>query len=194
VLYAFGFERVGVVAGDMYLVIPAPLPGQEGAERGVRVEVRLLERGELRGSAYSARPIEVGRPVWRADLLEAADGPPGSLNRAHYHPAFRGWDPGRRVFDEAMTADPVRWVAGQLSDLGGLLERAGVPADDVTAADAVSLRGCLPEITAAVERLLRSVWEGELGVPPGGEPAPAPAPGTATVPAAPAAGVRAGWL
>ncbi len=65
-LYAFGFERVGVVAGDMYLVIPAPLPGQEGAERGVRVEVRLLERGELRGSAYSAWPIEIGRPVWRA--------------------------------------------------------------------------------------------------------------------------------
>src|SRR5215472_16577156 len=90
-LYAFGFERVGVVAGDMYLVIPTPLPGQEGAERGVRVEVRLLERGELRGSPYSARPIEPGRPVWRADLLESADGPPGSLNRAHHHPAFRGW-------------------------------------------------------------------------------------------------------
>jgi hypothetical protein len=194
VLYAFGFERVGVVAGDMYLVIPTPLPGQEGAERGVRVEIRLLGRGELRGSPYSARPIEVGRPVWRADLLEGADGPPGSLNRAHHHPAFRGWDPGRRVFDAGLTADPVQWVTGQLSDLDGLLERAGVPGDDMTAADAVSLRGCLPEITATVERLLRRVWDGELGVPPGGEPAPAP--GTAAVPsgAGPAAGVRAGWL
>src|SRR5215467_8090073 len=98
----------------MYLVIPTPLPGQEGAERGVRVEVRLLERGELPGSPYSARPIEVGRPVWRADLLEAADGPPGSLYRAHHHPAFRGWDPGRRVFDPAMTAGPVDWVASEL--------------------------------------------------------------------------------
>jgi hypothetical protein len=192
VLYAFGFERVGVVAGDMYLVIPAPLPGQEGAERGVRVEVRLLERGELRGSAYSARPIEIGRPVWRADLLEAADGPPGSLNRAHHHPAFRGWDPGQRVFDAGLTADPVRWVAGQLSDLGGLLERAGVPADDMLKADAASLRGCVPEITATVEGLLRRVRDGELGVPPGGDPAPVP--GTAAVPAGPAAGVRAGWL
>jgi hypothetical protein len=192
VLYAFGFERVGVVAGDMYLEIPAPLPGQEGAERGVRVEVRLLERGELRGSAYSARPIEIGRPVWRADLLEAADGPPGSLNRAHHHPAFRGWDPGQRVFDAGLTADPVRWVAGQLSDLGGLLERAGVPADDVPAADAASLRGCVPEITATVERLLRRVWDGELGVPAGGEPAPVP--GAAAVSAGPGAGVRAGWL
>ncbi len=27
-LYAFGFERVGVVASDMYIVIPTPLPGQ----------------------------------------------------------------------------------------------------------------------------------------------------------------------
>jgi hypothetical protein len=192
VLYGFGFERVGVVAGDMYLVIPAPLPGQEGAERGVRVEVRLLERGELRGSAYSARPIEVGRPVWRADLLESADGPPGSLNRAHHHPAFRGWDPGKRVFDAGLTADPVSWVAGQLSDLEGLLERAGVEADDVMEADAVDLRGCLPEIIPTIERLLRRVWDGELGLPPGGEPAHAP--GTATVAAAPAAGVRVGWL
>jgi len=152
-LYAFGFERVGVVASDMYIVIPTPLPGQEGAERGVRLEVRLLERGELQGSIYSARPIEVGRPVWRADLLEAAAGPPGSLDRAHHHPAFRGWEPGKRVFDADLTARPVQWVAGQLSDLEGLLERAGLPADDVTAADARSLRACLPEIMDTVDRL-----------------------------------------
>jgi hypothetical protein len=39
--YVFGFERVGVVMSDLYFVDPAPLPGQEGAERGVRLEVRL---------------------------------------------------------------------------------------------------------------------------------------------------------
>ena len=189
-LYAFGFERVGVVAGDMYLVIPAPLPGQEGAERGVRVEVRLLERGELRGSPYSARPIEVGRPVWRADLLETADGPPGSLNRAHHHPAFRGWDPGRRVFDPAMTASPVDWVASELSDLEGLLERAGVPAGEVTAADAASLRGCLPEIMDAVGSLLRRVRDGELALPPDGVADRTAVPQGGE----PAVGVRAGWL
>ena len=60
-LYAFGFDRVGVLVSDMYIVIPNPRPGQEGAERGVRLEVRLLERGELPGSIYSARPIEAGR-------------------------------------------------------------------------------------------------------------------------------------
>jgi hypothetical protein len=189
-LYAFGFERVGVVAGDLFLVIPAPLPGQEGAERGVRVEVRLLERGELRGSPYSARPIEVSRPVWRADLLEAADGPPGSLNRAHHHPAFRGWDPGRRVFDPAMTASPVDWVASELSDLEGLLERAGVPACEMTAVDAASLRGCVPEIMDAVGSLLRRVRDGELALPPDGGTDPTAVPRGGE----PAVGIRAGWL
>ena len=60
-LYAFGFERIGVVVSDLYFVDPNPDPGQEGAEHGVRLEVRLLGQGELRGSIYSARPIEVGR-------------------------------------------------------------------------------------------------------------------------------------
>ncbi len=44
-LYAFGFERVGVLAGDLYWVDPRPRPGQVGAERGVRLELRVLERG-----------------------------------------------------------------------------------------------------------------------------------------------------
>src|SRR5258707_9553575 len=129
VLYAFGFERIGVVVSDLYFVDPRPIPGQEGAERGVRLEVRMLGQGELKGSIYSARPIEVGQPVWRADLLEAADGPPGSLNRAHHHPRFNGWEPGRRGFDKSLSAGPVQWGAEHPSDLGALLERAGVPDD-----------------------------------------------------------------
>jgi hypothetical protein len=47
-------------------------------------------------------------------MLEAADGPPGSLDRAHHNPRF----------DEALSADPVQWVGAQLSDLAGLLETA----------------------------------------------------------------------
>ena len=178
-LYAFGFDRVGVLVSDMYIVIPNPRPGQEGAERGVRLEVRLLERGELPGSIYSARPIEVARPVWRADLLEAVDGPPGSLNRAHHHPVFRGWEPGSRVFDADLAARPVAWVGEQLADLEGLLERAGVPADEATAADAKALRGCLPEILDTVGRLLERVRDGDLAASPDGESA---------------AAARVGWL
>ena len=41
-LYAFGFERVGVVVGDLYFLDPRPGKGQEGAEHGVRLELRVL--------------------------------------------------------------------------------------------------------------------------------------------------------
>lgn len=161
-LYAFGFERVGVLVSDLYIVLENPQPGHEGAEHGVRLEVRLLERGELRGSPYSARPIEVGAPVWRADLLEAVDGPPGSFNRSHHHPVFTGWEPGRRVFDGDLKADPVQFVADQLCDLPGLLERSGLGDDQEAAADADSLRGCVPEIIETVRRLLARLRSGDL--------------------------------
>ena len=49
VLYMFGFERIGVLVSDLFFVDPAPGAGQEGAERGVRLEVRMLEREPLRG-------------------------------------------------------------------------------------------------------------------------------------------------
>jgi hypothetical protein len=168
VLYAYGFERVGVLVSDLYFVDPKPGPGQEGAERGVRLELRLLEPGELKGSIYSARPIEVTRPVWRVDLLEEASGPPGSLNRAHHHPKFNGWEPGRRVFDPELSADPVGWLGKQLSDLAALLDRAGVEADGSFAADAESLRGRMPEITETVRSLLEDVKAGKLATAPAG--------------------------
>ena len=168
-LQVFGFERVGVLVSDLYIVLENPQRGHEGAEHGVRLEVRLLERGEPR-FAYSARPIEVGTPVWRADLLEAVDGPPGSFNRTHHHPTFTGWEPGRRVFDDDLKADPVHWVGEQLADLEGLLDRAGLAEDKEAAADAESLRDCVPEITAAIERLLARVRGGELAAAPGGDP------------------------
>jgi hypothetical protein len=167
-LYAFGFERIGVLVSDLYFVDPRPGPGQEGAERGVRLELRMLGQGELKGSIYSARPIEVGQPVWRADLLESVSGPPGSLDRAHHHPRFDGWNPGRRVFDENLSATPVEWVREQLSDLGALLERAGVSDGDSFAADVASVRGCVPEITAVVQRLLDRIKAGELATAPAG--------------------------
>jgi hypothetical protein len=169
VLYAFGFERVGVVIGDLYFVDPRPRPGQEGAERGVRLEVRMFEPGDLRGSIYSARPIEVARPVWRADLLETVSGPPGSLDRAHHHPKFNGWEPGRRVFDPELTADPVAWVGKQLSDLSALLTRGGVDVDESFAADAESLRERAPEVMMVLRGLLDDVKAGKLATAPDGD-------------------------
>jgi hypothetical protein len=178
-LQMFGFGRVGVLVSDLYIVLSNPAPGHEGAEHGVRLEVRLLERGELSPDSSQARPIAVGAPLWRADLLEAVDGPPGSFNRAHHHPVFRGWQPGRRVFDDGLKADPVRFVGEQLADLEGMLERAGLGDDQEVAADADSLRGSVPEIMETVGRLLAKVRGGELAAAPAGEPAGA---------------ARVGWL
>jgi hypothetical protein len=166
VLYVFGFDRVGVVISDLYFVDPNPKPGQEGAERGVRLELRMLSRGELRGAIYSARPIQVDEPVWRADLLETASGTPGSLNRAHHHPTFKDWNPTRRVFDPELSANPVEWVGDQLSDLTALLTRAGVQADESFAADALSLRERAPEIMSALRGLLDDVRSGRLATGP----------------------------
>ena len=170
-LYAFGFERIGVLVSDLYFVDPDPAPGQEGPEHGVRLEVRMLEQGELTGSIYSSRPIQAGQPIWRADLLKSLDSPPGRLNRAHHHPGFHGWEPGKRVFDKGLSAHPVVWVGEQLADLGALLEWAGVePAEDF-AADTEDLRGAVHEITAVLGSLLARVESGELAVgPSGGQP------------------------
>ena len=127
-LFIFGFESICVAVSDLYVVSPDPAPGQEGAERGVRLEVRMLERGELWGSIYSAQPIGVGRPIWRADLLESVDGPAGSYDRTHHHPWFKGWEPGPRLFVEELSSDPLGWVGARLADLDGLLDEASVGA------------------------------------------------------------------
>ncbi len=179
-LYAFGFERVGVVACDLYFEDPDPIPGQEGAEQGVRVEVRLLVRAPLRGGIYSAQPITVDRPVWRADLLESVDAP-GTLDRAHHHPACRGWEPGEREFDDKLTADPLAWVGRRLGHLDVLVSEAGLPADTAGPTDADDLRAAIPQIMAAVAALLDRVRAAGYGRP-------------GQAPAAGPAGARAGWL
>ena len=76
-LYAFGFERVGVLVGDLYFVDPRPAKGQEGAEHGVRVELRVLERGALKGSICSAQPIEA---AYLADPAAGSRRSPGRLS------------------------------------------------------------------------------------------------------------------
>jgi hypothetical protein len=169
-LYAFGFDRIGVVVSDLYFVDPNPAPGQEGAERGVRLELRMVEQGEIDGSIYAARPITVDRPILRGDLLESVAGPPGSFDRTHHHPAFTGWEPSHRTFVEALSSDPVGWIARRLSDLDGLLAEAGVDPAEVGVEDAESLRAAVPEIVAVVERLLQRVRAGELARPPEDEP------------------------
>jgi hypothetical protein len=177
-LQAFVFERVGVVVGDIYFLDPDPRPGQEGPEHGVRLELRVIDRGDLKGSIYSATPIEVGRPIWRVDLLESVDGKPGSFNRTHHHPRFAGWDPTSRVYARELSGDPLGWLAGELADLPAVLDRAGVPADTADPSDAQNLRDMAPTIVGVTSMMLDKVRSGELGVAPAGD----------------ADSIRAGWL
>jgi hypothetical protein len=166
-LQAFAFEKVGVVVGDIYFLDPEPHPGQEGPEHGVRLELRAFDRGELKSSIYSAVPISVGQPIWRVDLLEAVDGKPGSFNRTHHHHNFTArWDPTSRVFLRELSADPLGWLAGQLADLPGILERAEVPQDIAAPSDAGSLKEAAPAIVAAASMMLDKVRAGELGTAP----------------------------
>jgi hypothetical protein len=166
-LQAFVFEKIGVVVGDIYFLDPDPRPGQEGAESGVRVELRAFDRGELRGTIYSAVPIAAARPIWRADLLEAVDGKPGSFDRTHYHERFtRNWDPTPRIFRRELSQDPLGWLAGQLADLPGLLERAREPDGVAHPADAGSLKEMTPVIVAAASMMLDKIRAGELGQAP----------------------------
>ncbi|MFI9387442.1 hypothetical protein [Kutzneria sp. NPDC052558] len=185
-LYMYGFDRIGVVVGDLFFVDPEPIKGQEGAERGVRLELRLIASGPLKGTIYSAYPIAVEDPVWRVDLLESVEGRPGSFDRTHHHPAFTDWDPGHRVFVRELSADPLGWLADKLADLDGVLSEAGFPADTAGPDDAAELRRAAPEIVAATGRLLERVRAGELGRPPAGE-LPVSADGKPAV-------VRTGWL
>lgn len=177
-LHVFGFGEIGVVVSDLYFVDPRPGPGQEGPEQGVRVELRRLVRGDLPGSIYSAVPITIDAPLWRVDLLESV-ARPGSLDRAHHHPRFRGWEPGGRRFDDELSADPVAWLEAELRDLDRVLSRAGLEPTAVGPGDAEELRRATPEIIAVVRRSLAGVVAGELGHPT--DPTPE-------------AGARAGWL
>jgi hypothetical protein len=165
-LYVFGFDRVAVVLSDIYFLDPEPDPGQEGAERGVRLEVRFLEGGEHDGTIYASRPIHVGQPIWRADLLESVEGTPGSFDRTHHHPQTRGWEPGRRKFERGLSADPLGWVAERLRDLPGLVAQAELPPDSVTAEDVTHMRASTDEIFDATRRLFERIHAGELARAP----------------------------
>ena len=177
-LAAFGFEAMGVVVGDMYFVDPNPMEGQETPERGVRLELRLVDRDEPQGSIYAGVPIAFTRPVWRVDIFGSTESSPGTLDRAHHHPRFNGWEPGRRNFVPELSADPVAWLTDQLADPAAVLERAGVDADEVSDADKRGLAAAAPEIVAAVKRMLDGVRDGEL----------------APSPPEPVAAARTGWL
>lgn len=164
-LWTLAFDRVGVVMSDLYFVDPALDQGESGAERGVRLELRRFERDELKGSVYSAVPIRVDRPLWRVDLLETADSEPGSLNRAHHHPRFHDWDPGRRAFVAELSASPLTWVRDRFAAIEEVLDEARVDAAEL-GDDVEALRAAGPVVVAQLEHMLAEVAAGRAGTAP----------------------------
>jgi hypothetical protein len=167
-LWTLAFDRVGVVMSDLYFVDPALDQGDSGAERGVRLELRLFERDELKGSVYSATPIRIDQPIWRVDMLETADSEPGSLNRAHHHPRFHDWDPGRRVFVEELSASPLTWIRGRFDAIEEVLVDAKVDVADIGEDDLEALRAAGPAVVAQLEHMLAEVAAGRAGRKPEG--------------------------
>jgi hypothetical protein len=168
-LHVLGFDRIGVAIADLYFVDPDPEPGQEGAEHGVRLEVRRIERQEQGGSIYASQPILVGQPLWRVDMLETVDGPLGSCDRTHHHPDTQGWEPGRRRFEPDQKAEPIDWLRDQLTRFE---DRVGGPdeTDGPTRADLEQLTAAAPEIVDIATRMLARVRAGELALAPAGGP------------------------
>ncbi len=143
---AFVFEKVAV------LVFPWHEPMQP-PERGARIEVRLLADEPPRGTRFAAQRVVIDQPVFRADLFDQTDGPPGNLRSAHFHPRFDGVEPCERQWRDDVKVDPTGWLGAQLGDLRQLLEQSGVDAGDGAALDrdAAALRDAVPDVVAAVE-------------------------------------------
>lgn len=161
-LVSFGFSTVTVAMADLFFLDPDPLPGQEGPERGVRLEIRRLNHGADCGSIYAARPISVDEPLWRADLLESVAGPVGSFDRTHHH-SVDGWEVSERIFEPELSANPVAWVRSALESADiGVLAKADPPLEP---AELDTIAAHAPAICEQLERLLAGVRSGELAVP-----------------------------
>ncbi len=144
----FCLRRLAITVEAIEFVDPQPEPGQEGAERGARIEIKLLEDQPRRGSVYASIDVLLGRALWRADLLERADRP-GAQDRMHFHPVMVDNEPGARVFDEWLSADPIAWMADSLGSVPRILRDSSVPDVGAFDDDVAELQVHLPEVLAA---------------------------------------------
>lgn len=120
--------------------------GPQARERGVRLEVRLLET-EAGGSIYASPAVGLSPSVCRIDLLESA---PGAADRMHWHPVMAAGEPGARTYDPSMPADPAGWLSEQLHAVESLLERSGVQDVGRHRRAALEVAGACEQIVGAV--------------------------------------------
>ncbi|RRO20380.1 hypothetical protein EIL87_00285 [Saccharopolyspora rhizosphaerae] len=151
------FRKLAVTVEGVDFLDPARA-GEPGArERGVRLELRGLSESAEAGSIYASRATWLSRGISRFDLLESE---PHAADRMHWHPEMSDGEPGQRVFDAELSADPLGWLARTLRDVTPLLRRAGLdPAEH--AEDVAAMAEAAEEITEITGRLLaeaRKPW------------------------------------
>jgi hypothetical protein len=166
--HMYGFDKVAVVFGDLYFHDRGPVAEalEQGAERGVRLELRLLESTTPGESVYSSRRLIADRPVWRVDLLETLTGEPGSLDRTHHHTKNTGWDFGGRQFDPGLRSAPIDWLKEKLSDLDAILVMCGFSPEVAGPEDGKNLRDSVPQIVECIETLFSQIRAGHAALAP----------------------------
>ena len=125
---------------------------------GARVEIRRVEQVEglnhrAGAAGFTVLPVSDGG-LWRADLFMVLSDP--GTPCFHYHPRFENNDVGDRFFKDELTTNPTKWIAAQLADIAGLLERCGA-GDLVPAVDVEEHRRALPLILAAIDACLARI-------------------------------------
>ncbi|MGM7774690.1 hypothetical protein ACSVHC_01500 [Arthrobacter sp. KNU-44] len=126
----------------------------------------MLERPPLKGSIYSGTPIDLGRPFWRADLLETAEPNEAHFDRIHYDPTFNDWGPNSRIFDDSLSTDPYQWLSSSLRDIPQLLQGAGISEDELASGDFKVLYATVDEIVETTRTAMERVRAGEVSVAP----------------------------
>jgi hypothetical protein len=146
------FETLSVIVAEVDFHDPALRDEPNARERGVRVEIRPTTSA-TRGTMYVSATITVHPAICRVDLLESR---PGASDRMHWHPGMRAGEPGERRFDAAMSADPIRWLTGELRNFERLLEGTEAESADRHRVDAPAVSGVADEIVDAVRAGLES--------------------------------------
>jgi len=141
----FVFNEIAVIVRHWYEI------GENGREHGARVEIRRRTPSPRRGSESASQLITIDEPIWRADLFDLIGDEPGTFGRAHYHHTFEGPEPTARDWDEQLSADPIAWCRGQLSNLEALTAAAGVTLRDL-AIESQELRDACDRMMVSVER------------------------------------------
>jgi hypothetical protein len=117
------FGQLAIWVARIDFLDPAVADEPDPRERGVRVEVRPALSDAV-GTIYASPTTALQPAICRIDLLESA---PGAADRMHWHPEMHDGEPGDRMFDAGLAADPVGWLTTYLRDLGDPEIEASVP-------------------------------------------------------------------